>query len=219
MMASTDGMHVPTASDQFRSKWRQERLDDTIPGKRRLADACLTPTRLCMALCGLGLAALTVITLLSPAVCITAAGQRADHWLGSHEHSADKPQRIAIVNSFHFCYEVIFGLVFSLGLLKHDLEVFINPLHTQFGVEELLRRFYQGPINSYEDLPAAAQGFDTVVYADWYPVGTPRAGGESKLQRKWMQSAPYAWWPFSKQQLKRNDLQSFCRTASKGRSG
>ena len=134
--------------------------------------------------CGraLTLVGLLIITLTALAAGLPASDSRAEHWLGSHEQDSDKRQRIAIVNSFHFCYEVIFGLVFSLGLLKHALEVFINPLHSQFGVEDLLRRFYSGPIRSYEDLPVAAEGFDTVVYADWYPVGTPRAGGDSKLQ-------------------------------------
>ena len=77
---------------------------------------------------------------------------------------------------------MVAGIVFTLGLLNHNVEVFLHPLHPQLGVEQLLRAFHSGPVHSYQDLPKAGEGFDTIVYADWYPVGTPRAGGESKLQ-------------------------------------
>ena len=134
------------------------------------------------ALSGEAVILLTILALSAAVSGSTGHDQQAEHWIGSQEHGTDKPQRIAVVNSFNFCYEVVFGLVFTLGLLKHDVELFLNPLHAQFGVEALLRRFYAGPINSYEDLPKAAEGFDTVIYADWYPLGTPRSGGEAKLQ-------------------------------------
>ena len=77
---------------------------------------------------------------------------------------------------------MVAGIVFTLGLLNHSVEVFLHPQHPQLGVTDLLRVFHSGPVHSYQDLPKAGMGFDTIIYADWYPVGTPRAGGESKLQ-------------------------------------
>ena len=60
-------------------------------------------------------------------------------------------------------YEVVAGLAFALSLLGHQVEVFLHPQHPQLGVQELLRAFYSGPVNTYADLPKAAEGFDTVV--------------------------------------------------------
>ena len=85
-----------------------------------------------------------------------------------------------MVNPYNFCYEVVAGIVYTMGLLGHTVEVFLCPEHSESGVADLLRLFFTGPISSLQDLPLAAHRFDTIVYADWYPKSKTRF--ETKLE-------------------------------------
>ena len=78
--------------------------------------------------------------------------------------------------------QVINSLVYTLTLQGHEVEVFMPPEYQHSGIEPLLRTYFSGLIHLYEELPVAAEGFDVVAYAEWYPHGRGEAVVAHRLQ-------------------------------------
>lgn len=85
-----------------------------------------------------------------------------------------KSSRVAIVNPYSYCYEVIFSLAYTLGQLSDNVDLFMQSVSKKAGVDDLLLDFFKGNILEYgieypKVVENGAQGYDAIFYADWYP--------------------------------------------------
>lgn len=90
---------------------------------------------------------------------------------------------VAIVNPFNFCWDIVFGIVHTVTLLTPHVDVYVNLKQQQLigsfthvGADAVLRTISDRPALPIEQLPAAGQTYDLVIYADYYgPMGPVEA--------------------------------------------
>ena len=135
--------------------------------------------------------ALALLALVAWAVSANAAVEERRKLSSTHVHQSpwpgpnsvphisDKLQRVAVVNPYSFCWEIVFGLTYALGAIAHTVEVYADTEHPGMqgslqgtSADAVLHTFHNRPVIDIEQLKLAGQTFDLIVYADWYAPET-----------------------------------------------
>ena len=108
------------------------------------------------------------------------------NWLGqgSFPHlNTTQLRAVAVVNPFNFCWDIVFGIVYTVTLLTPHVDVYVSlkdqhllGSFTSVGADATLKTINDRPALPIEQLPGAGQQYDLVIYADWYgPMGPVEA--------------------------------------------
>lgn len=90
------------------------------------------------------------------------------------------PIRVAVVDPFPWCYEIVFAVTYTFSRLGWSTSVFLD--QNKYGGQIVMKPWYNGPIQKYSEFEA--EGFDVIVFVDWYPVGTMPGDGFSYFDGK-----------------------------------
>ena len=138
--------------------------------------------------------------------------QKAWPGVGGAPHLGDKLQRVAVVNAFPFCHEIVSGLTYALSALPHTVEVYRETKKpAELGsvqmtsANDVLYSFHDRPIKDIGQLKHDAESFQLIVYADWY---APHSQGPPDIS---LRGAALTHWS----SLEASDQASRCSTQSR----